>query len=102
MKESYGEGLASHTGSESCAVSRKATREALTGAQTGRVLSREIMAPGKYLIFAWDGVESGEWEDPEFLKANAARGVALEVSDSDTKSADLQLIQLKSKTNQAE
>jgi hypothetical protein len=60
------------------------------------------MVPGKYLIFAWDGVESGEWEDPEFLEANAARGVALEVSDSDTKSADLQLIQLKSKTNQAE
>jgi hypothetical protein len=42
MKESYGESLASHTGSESCAGSRKATREALTGAQAGRVLSREM------------------------------------------------------------
>jgi hypothetical protein len=39
MKEPYGEGLASHTGSESCAWnSRKAAREALTGAQVGRVL----------------------------------------------------------------
>jgi len=43
MKEPYGEGLASHTGFESCAWdSRKAAREALTGAQAGRVLSREI------------------------------------------------------------
>jgi len=42
MKEPYGEGLASHTGPESCAVSRKAGSEALTGAQAGRVLSREM------------------------------------------------------------
>jgi hypothetical protein len=43
MKEPYGEGLASHTGSESCVWnSRKAAREALTGAQVGRVLSREM------------------------------------------------------------
>jgi hypothetical protein len=43
MREPYGEGLASHTGSESCAWnSRKAAREALTGAQVGRVLSREM------------------------------------------------------------
>ena len=42
MKEPYGEGLASHTGSESCAHSRKAGSEALTGAHAGGVLSREI------------------------------------------------------------
>jgi Carboxypeptidase regulatory-like domain len=60
------------------------------------------LAPGKYAIFGWDGVERGEWEDPEFLKTNAATGVTVEMSDSDTKSADLQLIQLKSKTSQAE
>src|SRR5215472_12521436 len=37
MKEPYGEGLASHTGSESCAYSRKAGSEALTGAHAGGV-----------------------------------------------------------------
>jgi len=38
VKEPYG-----HTDSESCAWnSRKAAREALTGAQAGRVLSREM------------------------------------------------------------
>jgi hypothetical protein len=55
-------------------------------------------APGKYSIFSWDGVESEEWEDPEFLKTNGANGVAIEMSDSDSKSADLQLIELKSPT----
>ena len=37
MKESYGEGPATHTGPESCA----ADREALTGVRAGRVFSRE-------------------------------------------------------------
>jgi RNA-directed DNA polymerase len=41
MKESYGEGLASHTGPESCAAVREGGSEALTGERAGRVLSRE-------------------------------------------------------------
>jgi hypothetical protein len=41
MKERYGEGVASRTGSESCVDSRKAVREALTGEHAGRTLSRE-------------------------------------------------------------
>jgi len=39
MQESYGEGLATRTGPESCA----AVREALTGVRAGRVLSRESL-----------------------------------------------------------
>ena len=42
MKESHIEGLAIHDDPESCAGSRKAEREVLTGAHTGSVLSREI------------------------------------------------------------
>ena len=41
MKESYGEGVASHTGPESCAAVREGGSEALTGEGAGRVLSRE-------------------------------------------------------------
>ena len=41
MKESYGEGAASHTGPESCVAVREGDREALTGEQAGRALSRE-------------------------------------------------------------
>jgi hypothetical protein len=47
MKESYGEGPASHTGPESCAAAREGRGEALTGGRAGRVLSREIHAPSR-------------------------------------------------------
>jgi RNA-directed DNA polymerase len=41
MKESHSEGLASHTGPESCGVVREGGHEALTGVRAGRVLNRE-------------------------------------------------------------
>jgi hypothetical protein len=45
MQESYGEGVASHAGPESCAGVREGVGEALTGGDAGRVLSREIHDP---------------------------------------------------------
>ena len=41
MKESYGEGLATHIGPESCGAACEGGVEALTGARAGQVLSRE-------------------------------------------------------------
>lgn len=41
MQESYGEGLASHTGPEPCADAREGMGEASAGVPAGRVLSRE-------------------------------------------------------------
>lgn len=41
MEVSYSEGVAIHTGPESCVVVREGRREALTGEGAGRVLSRE-------------------------------------------------------------
>ena len=46
MKESYGEGVATHTDPESCGAVRKDGVEALTGARAGRVLSRERTLQG--------------------------------------------------------
>jgi hypothetical protein len=46
MKESHREGLASHPDPESCTISRKAGREALTGAHAGGTLSCEISGSG--------------------------------------------------------
>lgn len=46
MKESYGEGLAPHTGPESCVYGRKVVGEALTGAHTGQPSSSEIASFG--------------------------------------------------------
>src|SRR5712691_2576524 len=47
MKESYGKGVATHTGPESCAVAREGGGEALTGERAGQVLSREIHEPSR-------------------------------------------------------
>jgi hypothetical protein len=44
MKESYGEGVATHADPESCVGNRKVAGEALTGAHAGRVSSRETPA----------------------------------------------------------
>ena len=41
MKESHGEGVATHTDPESCVTVREDGREALTGERAGRVFSRE-------------------------------------------------------------
>ena len=41
MKESHGEGVASHTDPESCGAVCKGGVEALTGARAGQVFSRE-------------------------------------------------------------
>jgi hypothetical protein len=43
MEVSYGEGVATHTGPESCATGREVWGEALTGVRAGRVSSREIL-----------------------------------------------------------
>jgi RNA-directed DNA polymerase len=45
MQESYGEGVATHTGPESCVAGRKDGDEALTGERAGRPLNREINNP---------------------------------------------------------
>ena len=48
MKDSYSEGLANHTGPESCGAAREGGVEALTGEGAGRVFSRESKySPGR-------------------------------------------------------
>ena len=41
MKKSYGKGVATHTGPESCGATCEGEVEALTGDSAGRVFSRE-------------------------------------------------------------
>jgi hypothetical protein len=53
MKESYGEGLATHTGHESCGATCEGGIEALTGARAGWVWSRETTFQGRT---KWDFV----------------------------------------------
>ena len=48
MKESHVEGLATHSGPESCGVSRKGRAEALTGVRAGRAIEpRKKLSSGR-------------------------------------------------------
>jgi len=70
MKESYGEGVATHTGPESCAVGRKDGGEALTGERAGQPLSR-----GKRITLSGaDAVEGGGKATPGAAIARAVHG----------------------------
>jgi hypothetical protein len=67
MKVSYGEGIAIHTGSESCIGVRKGADEALTGVRTGQPLSREIETPPRkrWPLRSADAVEISRRQDRE-------------------------------------
>src|SRR6266702_530639 len=67
MKVSYSEGLAIHTGSESCTFIRKGEGEALTGVRAGQPLSREIEPPSnkRWPLLGDDALDLSErqnWE----------------------------------------
>lgn len=68
--------------------------KSVTTDQNGQYELRGL-APGKYSLFSWDGAERGAWEDEDFLKPFADRGVSVEVADQDAKGVDLSLIQIK-------
>jgi len=51
------------------------------------------LAPGSYKIFGWTGVEQGQWEDPDFLKVQEAKGEPVEVRDEDRKTVNLKVIE---------
>ena len=67
MEEPHGEGLATHTGPESCVAVRKDSGEALTGESAGWVLSREICEPlrMRWLLRGADAVQKGGRPHPK-------------------------------------
>jgi len=50
------------------------------------------LAPGDYKLFAWEEVEPGAYEDPEFLKKYEGKGKPLQVAEGARQSVQLQLI----------
>ncbi len=67
MKDSYSEGLATHTGSESCMFVGNGEDEALTGIRAGQALSREIEPPSRkrWPLLGADAVERSERQHRE-------------------------------------
>ena len=50
------------------------------------------VGPGDYKIFAWEAVETGAWEDPEFLRAYEVRGQSLSVLEGTRQTVQLNAI----------
>ena len=73
MKEPYGEGLANHTGPESCGGGSNAMAEALTGVRAGQVLSREILLNFRVSTL-WDGTEDNTRHLANARDAGTLRG----------------------------
>lgn len=53
------------------------------------------IAPGDYKLFSWDEVETGAWEDPDFLKPFESKGVSISFEEGDQKSESLVTIRTK-------
>ena len=71
MKVSCSEGVAIHTGPESCATAREGRGEALTGDCIGQPLSRErILAPDADVVHWTEGTT-----DPSVMRARGRSGV---------------------------
>ena len=84
MKEPDTEGIATHSGPESCGHGREGVPEALTGVRVGRVLSREnTNVPGAHAVVSAEGNTNhpamardggpGVVEDPEHARKHSAR-----------------------------
>ena len=78
MKESYGEGVATHTGPESCVGGGNSAGEALKGVRAGWPSSREIHAPMRehWVLRGADAVEVGGRPYPTRRQREARRDPA--------------------------
>jgi len=46
------------------------------------------VTPGKYKLFAWENVEPGAWQDPEFMQSYESRGVPVRMEEGARVAAD--------------
>jgi hypothetical protein len=49
--------------------------------------------PGNYEMFAWDSVETGAWQDPEFMRSFENRGTAVRITEGGKTSVDVKMIE---------
>jgi hypothetical protein len=50
--------------------------------------------PGDYTLYAWDNVETGAWQDPEFLARFQNKGKNISVKEKDALTAELELLKV--------
>jgi protocatechuate 3,4-dioxygenase beta subunit len=59
--------------------------------QTGHFTLKGI-APGEYKLFAWEDIEPGAYQDPEFLKPMESLGEAVSIREGSRENSQLKLI----------
>jgi hypothetical protein len=52
----------------------------------------DAIGPGDYKVFAWEEVENGAWQDPDFIRIHETRGKALTLREGSTEQVQLALI----------
>jgi hypothetical protein len=62
-----------------------------TSDQNGQFRMRAI-APGDYKLFAWEDLEQGAYNDPDFLRKYEALGMPVKVSESAKQNIDVKVI----------
>jgi hypothetical protein len=62
------------------ARNRTSRYKAVVTGSDGKFRFQEI-PPGDYKVFAWDDIETGAWENAEFMRPYEARGRAVRVSE---------------------
>jgi uncharacterized GH25 family protein len=70
--------------------SGETTRSSTTDG-AGHVAFKDV-PPGRYLVFAWEKVEQGDWFDPVFVKAAANDAVRVTVEPREKQHVDLKVI----------
>ena len=50
------------------------------------------IAPGDYILLAWQNAEAGAWQDPEFLARFETKGKTLHVKENDVVTAELEAL----------
>jgi len=50
------------------------------------------LTPGDYKLFAWEDVEQGAWQDPEFIRIYEERGKSYRLPEGGQQTADLRVI----------
>jgi hypothetical protein len=50
------------------------------------------VAPGDYKLFAWEDVETGAWQDPDFMRAYENRGSPVQIREGASENLQLTVI----------
>ena len=70
---------------------RTALYKTLVTGSDGKFRFQEI-PPGDYKLFAWEDIETGAWENAEFMRPYESRGRAVRVSENGKEEVQLNVI----------